>query len=144
MKPAEVRFYVDADLLGLAKVLASLRFDVTYPGDPGAVIYKHQRPPCLISDPAAPDTSWLPQVAEQGWLIISRDHNIRENPAERRAVLESGARMVALAGADAGNKWNQLELVLRHWRRIETLTTEPGPFIYSATYARLTMLDLAK
>lgn len=29
MKPAEVRFYVDADLLGLAKVLAGLRFDVT-------------------------------------------------------------------------------------------------------------------
>jgi hypothetical protein len=144
MKPAEVRFYVDADLLGLAKVLAGLRFDVTYPGDPGAIIHKHDRSPCPISNPATPDTEWLPLVAERGWLIISRDHNIRENPAERRAVLEAGARMVALAGADAGNKWHQLELVLRHWRKIEALTAETGPFIYSATYTRLTKLDLSR
>jgi hypothetical protein len=30
-KPATVRFYFDADLLGLAKVLASLRNDITHP-----------------------------------------------------------------------------------------------------------------
>ncbi|WP_406079027.1 hypothetical protein [Micromonospora sp. NBC_00858] len=44
IKPAEVRFYIDADLLGLARVLAGLRSDVTYPGDPGMVIHKRQRP----------------------------------------------------------------------------------------------------
>lgn len=52
--------------------------------------------------------------------------------------------MIALAGGDAGNKWHQLELVLRHWRRIEALTAETGPFIFSVTYARLTRLDLSK
>jgi hypothetical protein len=31
IKPATVRFYIDADILGLAKVLASLRADITYP-----------------------------------------------------------------------------------------------------------------
>ena len=36
-RAAQVRFYVDADLLGLGKILGSLRDDVTYPGDPGAV-----------------------------------------------------------------------------------------------------------
>lgn len=144
MKPAEIRFYVDADLLGLAKVLGSLRSDVTYPGDAGAVIHKHHRPACPIVDPAMPDTEWLPLVAEHGWLVISRDHNIRENPAERRAVLESGAKMVALAGKDAGNKWHQLELVLRHWRRIEAIAAEAGPCIYTATYRRLTKLDLSQ
>src|SRR6266700_3319891 len=35
-RAAQVRFYVDADVLGLGKVLAGLRNDVTYPGDPGA------------------------------------------------------------------------------------------------------------
>jgi hypothetical protein len=34
-KPAIVRFYVDADVLGLAKILVQVRSDVTYPGDPG-------------------------------------------------------------------------------------------------------------
>lgn len=144
MKQAQVRFYIDADLLGLARVVSALRPDVTYPGDPGDVIHQRERAACPVTDPGLPDTVWLPQVAERGWLIISRDHNIRENPAERRAVLESGARMVALAGSDAGSKWTQLELVLRHWRRIEKLTEQPGPFIYSATYARLTRLDLTR
>lgn len=37
-KPAVVRFYLDADVLGLAHVVAGLRNDATYPGDPGAVI----------------------------------------------------------------------------------------------------------
>jgi hypothetical protein len=43
LRAAQVRIYVDADLLGLGKILASLRNDVTYPGDPGAVIHKRQR-----------------------------------------------------------------------------------------------------
>jgi hypothetical protein len=30
-RPARVRYYVDADLLGLAKILVQLRTDVTYP-----------------------------------------------------------------------------------------------------------------
>jgi hypothetical protein len=38
LRAAQVRFYVDADILGLGKILGSLRNDVTYPGDPGAVI----------------------------------------------------------------------------------------------------------
>jgi hypothetical protein len=35
-RPATVRFYFDADVLGVAKVVAALRSDVTYPGDRGA------------------------------------------------------------------------------------------------------------
>lgn len=34
-KPAIVRSYVDADVLGLAKILVQIRGDVTFPGDPG-------------------------------------------------------------------------------------------------------------
>ena len=33
-RAAQVRVYVDADLLGLAKILGALRNDATYPGDP--------------------------------------------------------------------------------------------------------------
>lgn len=35
IKPAEVRFYIDADLLGLARVLTGLRHDVTWSIGPG-------------------------------------------------------------------------------------------------------------
>ena len=46
---AQVRLYVDADLLGLGELLAGLRNEVTYPGDPGTVIHKRQRAPCQIT-----------------------------------------------------------------------------------------------
>jgi hypothetical protein len=50
--PATVRFYIDADILGLGKLLAGLRSDVTHPGDPGATI-KAEEPTCLCSDDAS-------------------------------------------------------------------------------------------
>ncbi len=34
VRPAEIRFYLDADVLGLARVLVQVRSDVTFPGDP--------------------------------------------------------------------------------------------------------------
>jgi hypothetical protein len=110
-KPATVRFYFDADILGLAKVVAALRSDVTYPGDPGAVIHKRKREPCTIQ-PGVDDVEWLPYVARQGWLIVTRDSNIQENRAEIDAVLAHGAKMVALASSDARTKWTQLEVLI--------------------------------
>ena len=71
-RAAQVRFYVDADLLGLGKILGGLRNDLTYPGDPGAVIHQRQRAPCPITSPDVLDTDWIPEVATRGWLIVTR------------------------------------------------------------------------
>ncbi|TDW70484.1 hypothetical protein [Kribbella pratensis] len=142
MRESVVRYYLDADILGLAKVLCPLRNDMTCPGDPGAVVHKRERPPCPIVDTRTPDTAWLPVAAAQGWLVISRDRNIRENLAERRAVRESGVKMIALAGDDARTKWGQLEVVMTRWRQIEALADEPGPFIYRAGRRRMIRLEL--
>jgi hypothetical protein len=106
------------------------------------VINKRTRSACLITSTATLDTDWLPVVAAEGWLIVTRDHNIRENIAERQAVRESGAKMVALAGEDARTKWGQLELVMQRWRRIEELADQKGPFIYLASRSRMAELSL--
>ena len=103
-RAAQVRIYVDADVLGLGKILASLRNDVTYPGDPGAVIHKRERPPCPITSPDVLDTDWIPQVAARGWLIITRDSMITQNRNEITAVRENNAKMVALNQRDAQTK----------------------------------------
>lgn len=142
-KPATVRFYFDADLLGLAKVLASLRSDVTYPGDPGAIIHNRERPPCPITKTLTRDRDWIPEVARRGWLIVTRDSRIQDHRAEIEAVHASDARMVALTGKEAINTWSQLELVMTQWRAIEAATEEPGPFIYAATRTRLRRVDLS-
>jgi hypothetical protein len=142
-KPAAVRFYFDADVLGLAHVVAGLRPDATYPGDQGGVVLKHRRDPCPIADPSVKDPVWIPAVTGRGWLIISRDAKIQEHRAEIAAVRKYGARMVVLAGRTAVGTWAQLEVLMSQWRAIERSLSETGPFIYSATRTTFRRIDLA-
>lgn len=133
-RPARVQYYIDADLLGLAKILVQVRPDVTYPGDPGGPTRnKRVRPPCTIKEPRTLDEVWIPETARQGWLIITRDKHIQDHRAEIAAVRDNAARMVTLAGDDAVAVFAQLEVVMCQWRRIERLLAQAGPFIYSAT-----------
>lgn len=85
---------------------------------------------------------WIPQVASRGWLIITRDSRIQQHPAEIAAVKANNARMVALSGDDARGTWQQLEVLMRHWRAIEVLATRPGPFVYTAKRGSLKSVDL--
>lgn len=142
-KPAVVRLYFDADVLGLAKLVCSERPDFTYPGDPGGTVKKWARPACPITDASTKDSVWIPQVAALGWLIVTRDKAIQDNRAEIDAVREHGAKMVNLAGVDAGSTWAQLEVLMTRWREIEPLFDVPGPFIHLANRTvRLRALDL--
>ena len=141
-RPATVRFYFDADVLGLAKVMVKLRPDVTYPGDPGGVVHRRERPPCSITSPATPDEIWIPETARQGWLIITRDSRIQHHQAELDAVRNSGARMITLASDEARGTWAQLEVFMSQWRAIERRLEDPGPFIYTASRTVLREVDL--
>lgn len=131
-RPAHVRLYFDEDVLGLAKLVARLRPEVTYPGDPGAVIHNRERPACVIAA-GAKDPQWIPAVARHDWLIVTRDSAIQRRRAEIAAVRDNSARMVAIAGDDARGTWEQLEVLMINWRRIQRWLDEPGPFIYSVT-----------
>src|SRR5260370_42412136 len=104
LRTAQVRIYVGADLLGLGKILAGLRNDVTYPGDPGAVIHKRQRAPCPVTSPDVLDPDWIPQVAARGWLIVTRDSMIIQNRNEIAAVRENKAKRAALNQRDPQTK----------------------------------------
>jgi hypothetical protein len=133
-KPAHVQYYFDADVLGLAKLIAAIRRDATYPGDPGGPVKGGRvRPPCAITDRATPDEIWIPETARQNWLIITRDRHIQEHRAEIEAVRVSGARMVTLGGQEAGNTFDQLQVLMCNWRAIERKLAQVGPFIYTAT-----------
>ena len=140
-RAAEIRFYFDADVLGVAKVIGQLRSDATYPGDPGAVIHKRTRPSCPIADTATADHIWIPEVAERGWLIITRDSRIavtvpdlrRERP-RRKDGGAIGQRSPEHLAAARGRV---------PWRAIEHESARPGPFIWRATRSGLgrVMLD---
>jgi len=142
-RPAPVRFYVDADLLGLAKVLVQLGADVTYPGDPGGPVRGGRvRSPCPIKTTNTPDTVWIPEVAGQGWVIITRDRHIQEHRAEIDAVQSNGAKMVVLAGDEARDTFHQLETLMCQWRRIQFLCDEDGPLICTVTRTTFRLLAI--
>ncbi|WP_041789691.1 PIN-like domain-containing protein [Microlunatus phosphovorus] len=144
LKAVTPRFYFDADVLGLAKLVSRERADCTYPGDPGGQIKKRLRPACIITTPATRDPVWIPAVAAQGWLIITRDKAIQGNRAEINAVRDNGAKMVNLASIDATNTWAQLEVLMTRWREIDRLADQPGPFIYVVSRTgKLRAVDLA-
>ena len=142
LRAAQVRYYVDADILGLGKILGGLRNDVTYPGDPGTVIHRRHRAPCPIANPNVLDTDWIPEVAARGWLIVTRDSMIIQNLNEIAAIRENNAKMVALNQRDAQTKWGQLEVFMTQWRRIDALTSELGPFIWRVSRTAMTPIPL--
>ena len=141
-RAAHVRFYVDADILGLGKILGSFRSDVTYPGDPGAVIRKRRREPCPIASPDVLDTDWIPELAARGWLIVTRDSMIIQNRNEIAATRENNAKMVALNQRDAQTKRGQLEVLMTQWRRIEAPAAKRGPFIWRVSRTAMTSIPL--
>lgn len=142
MRQATVRFYLDADILGLAKLLVQLRPDMTYPGDPGGTVHKQARPPCAITDVGTKDQVWIPECSRQGWLIITRDSRIQRHTREVEAVRSFNARMVVMASAEAKTTWGQLEVLMMQWRAIERLLEHDGPFIYTVTRSALTPVAL--
>lgn len=142
MRPATVRYYFDADILGLGKLVAGLRPDATYPGDPGAVVRKRRRSPCAIASTDVDDVDWIPRIAADGMIAISRDSKITRRIAEIEAVVQHKLRLVVLTSADAGTVWAQLEVLMCQWRHVERLVDIPGPYIYRASRTRLQPMPL--
>jgi hypothetical protein len=128
-----VRWYVDADTLGLAHALVRLRSDVTFPGDPGGKVHKKARPACLITQTATPDETWIPIVAEQGWAIITRDTRILRRPAELQLVKQHKARMFTISSTEKLTNWHMLEVLMCNWRAIEARVDKSGPFVWTMT-----------
>ena len=91
----DVRFFVDADLLGVGKALAVVRKDVVHPG--------HRR--CPEIRPQTPDSVWLPIVGDAGWIAISRNKRIRYNPG-REPTTPS-----AWCPSDLPDRWPEHDVV---------------------------------
>ncbi len=99
------------------------------------------RPACLIAEPSTRDSEWIPLVAQQHWIAITRDSKISRRPWETQAVFGHGGRQITISGNEGISTWSQLEIVMRHWRRIEALHERPGPFIYTVTRSRMQELQ---
>ena len=131
-------WYIDADTIGLGKLLGQVRRDVTWPGDDGVRRSDRDRQtPSPITSTETDDDVWIPQVTAAGLAIITRDKQIQSRTAEVNAVVSAGARMFAITSAENLDRWGLLEVVVTRWRDIEQTAALPGPYIYAVTRSGL-------
>jgi hypothetical protein len=135
-----VRYYVDADTLGLAHSMVLLRGDVTYPGDPGGTFHGVTRPACVITATKTPDDQWIPVVAQQAWAVITRDRSILRRPHEVNLVRTHGAKFFTIASDERMTNWHLLEVLMCNWRRIDALAEQPGPYVWNVTRTAMRQL----
>lgn len=89
----------------------------------------------------APDTEWIPEVGRRGWVLITRDKNIRRNPLERAAYEKAKLRGFVLTGEDMGGKEMADLLVTRLAGMVRRTACRPGPLLFtisrSGSFAKL-------
>jgi len=66
------------------------------------------------------DTEFLPFLAQNNWYLITRDLNIRRNPAELKAIKDNGVGVFYLAGKNR-NRCQLIRQLVRHWARMKEL-----------------------
>lgn len=89
-------YYLDADLLGTAKILLKLRSDVTYPDDEGGEgIDRKCRPKCPVRVDTK-DSDWLPLVSENNWIVITKDVHLMSKLDEVEAIKKNLSRVVII------------------------------------------------
>src|SRR5690606_17110269 len=62
-----------------------------------------------MEDPGTParrslDHEWIPIVAKQGWIVLTKDRRIRYRTLEREAFMSAGAAAFWLVGSDMGHE----------------------------------------
>ncbi|HEV8562287.1 MAG TPA: hypothetical protein VGR06_38695 [Actinophytocola sp.] len=116
---------MDEDIIELGNALMWLRPDVVTCGYEPVADHLHR---------GSSDVEWIPAVAELGLVAIN--DKIRTNPVEARIALESGARIVGLAGKVAQRStWDRAVLLVRHWQAVENhIAAHPkGPWWLAVT-----------
>jgi hypothetical protein len=135
------RWYFDADTIGLGKLVAPARRDVTWPGDTGERGKERLRQePSPITSTDTADELWIPRVTSYGMAIVTRDKHIQSRTSEIDAVMSSGARMFAITSAENLNRFGLLEVFMSRWRDIEEAAAEPGPYVYAVTRSQIRRL----
>ncbi|MGH8670522.1 MAG: hypothetical protein ACREUA_00590 [Burkholderiales bacterium] len=79
----------------------------------------------------APDTGWIPEIGRKGWVLITKDKNIRRNPLERAAYERAGLRGFVSTGHDLSGK-ELGELLVRSLEgMVRRAHNRRGPLLYA-------------
>jgi predicted nuclease of predicted toxin-antitoxin system len=75
------------------------------------------------------DVDWIPEVTDRGWVIMTKDKNIRRKREELEALRAAGARVFALTSGNITAE-DMVELLLEHREAMEKcVSSQPAPFV---------------
>ena len=78
-----------------------------------------------------PDHEWIPEVGRRGWVLITKDQNIRHNPIERAAYTAAKLRGFIVTGKDMnGNELGDL-LVRCLGGMVRRTAARIGPLLFT-------------
>lgn len=77
-----------------------------------------------------PDTEWLRDAGDQGWVVLMKDDRIRYRPAELEALTTAGVRAFCLTNANLGGAEMARRFVHQLPKITRIATEQPGPYIY--------------
>lgn len=75
---------------------------------------------------ATPDAVWLAEVGRRGWIVMTRDQNIRRRPNELAAVREARIHLFALTSGNLSAA-DTAALVVRAWPAIRRAVADHSP-----------------
>lgn len=91
--------------------------------------------------PDSPDTEWLPEVGRRGWIVLTKDHEIRRNPLERDALLAAGTKTFVLTSGQLSGT-EMAEILVKQLPKIERLARKAkGALIARVTRSEVTLAE---
>ena len=82
-------------------------------------------------DQTTPDSVWIPDVTARGWVILTKDKNIRRPRGEREDVLTAAARVFTLTSGNM-NGAEMAKAFIEHLAAIERASgSQSPPFVYA-------------
>lgn len=78
-----------------------------------------------------PDVDWIPEVGRRGWVLITKDQNIRRNPLERAAYHAARVRGFVVTGKDMTGAELAAVAVRCLPGMVRRAAGRPGPFLFT-------------
>ncbi|MCG8556099.1 MAG: hypothetical protein MJD61_12565 [Proteobacteria bacterium] len=92
-------------------------------------------------DPKVPDARWIVEVSALGWVIVTKDKNIRRDQEELAALRRACARYVCLAATSMRGE-EQAACLVHHWKTLDGLVAHKrAPLIVTVTRGHVQWLD---
>jgi hypothetical protein len=81
------------------------------------------------------DTAWISFAGKKRWVILGADRRIRYNPAEKKALLESGTHIFLVAGRNNRNAREMAQAFIRTKAKILRAIKKQRPPAIFKVYA---------